>query len=248
MRWIEGHHFPPLGVIFTLTAVYILLGTFFEEMSSILITLPLVLPIVVSLGYDPLWWGVICLIQVEMALIHPPMGIIVFLLHAIAPKIPMSTIYRGVVPFLVADFAVLIILILLPGIVLWLPQALHCAIQSGRVIAASGGALTNRGLYALRNRPAMAATAVARLRLWSKPTKSRSATGSPISAPDPDRNGHAGGFGIDFAILNCKALGANGIEKRADARSLASPWFSEIFECASISRMARRSLDEQKAR
>jgi len=77
------------------------------------------------LGYDPLWWGVICLIQVEMALIHPPMGIIVFLLHGIAPKISMSTIYRGVVPFLIADFGVLIILILLPGIVLWLPHALH---------------------------------------------------------------------------------------------------------------------------
>jgi C4-dicarboxylate transporter, DctM subunit len=125
VKWIDGHHFPPLGVIFTLTVVYILLGTFFEEMSSILITLPLVLPIVVSLGYDPLWWGVICLIQVEMALIHPPMGIIVFLLHAIAPKIPMSTIYRGVVPFLMADFTVLIILILLPGIVLWLPDIVH---------------------------------------------------------------------------------------------------------------------------
>jgi C4-dicarboxylate transporter, DctM subunit len=122
VQWIAGHHFPPLGVIFTLTLVYILLGTFFEEMSSILITLPLILPIIVNLGYDPLWWGVICLIQVEMALIHPPMGIIVFLLHAIAPNIPMSTIYRGVVPFLIADFIVLIILILLPGIVLWLPH------------------------------------------------------------------------------------------------------------------------------
>jgi len=125
IQWIDGHHFLPLGVIFTLTVIYILLGTFFEEMSSILITLPLILPIIVSLGYDPLWWGVICLIQVEMALIHPPMGIIVFLLHAIAPKISMGTIYRGVVPFLVADFTVLIILILLPGIVLWLPQAIR---------------------------------------------------------------------------------------------------------------------------
>jgi tripartite ATP-independent transporter DctM subunit len=124
VHWISGHHFPPLGVIFTLMLVYILLGTFFEEMSSILITLPLVLPIVVSLGYDPLWWGIFCLIQVELALIHPPMGIIVFLLHAIAPQIPMSTIYRGVVPFLIADFAVLIILSLFPEIVLWLPHLL----------------------------------------------------------------------------------------------------------------------------
>ena len=62
VHWIDDHHFPALGVIFTLTIVYILLGTFFEEMSSILITLPLVLPIIVNLGYDPLWWGVICLI------------------------------------------------------------------------------------------------------------------------------------------------------------------------------------------
>ena len=105
--WIGSHHLPPLGVIALLMVVYIVLGTFFDEMSSILITLPLVLPIVTSLGYDPLWWGICCLIQVELALIHPPMGIIVFLLHAIAPDIPMRTIYRGVVPFLVADFAVL---------------------------------------------------------------------------------------------------------------------------------------------
>ncbi len=124
VHWISSHHFPPLGVIFTLIVVYILLGTFFEEMSSILITLPLVLPIVVSMGYDPLWWGIFCLVQVELALIHPPMGIIVFLLHAIAPQIPMSTIYRGVVPFLIADFLVLIILVLFPDIVLWLPRIL----------------------------------------------------------------------------------------------------------------------------
>jgi C4-dicarboxylate transporter, DctM subunit len=125
IQWIDGHHFPPLGVIFTLTVVYILFGTFFEEMSSILITLPLILPIIIGLRYDPLWWGVICLIQVEMAMIHPPMGIIVFLLHAIAPKISMGTIYRGVLPFLFADFAVLMLLILLPGIVLWLPHAIR---------------------------------------------------------------------------------------------------------------------------
>jgi tripartite ATP-independent transporter DctM subunit len=124
VNWITRHQFPPLGVIFTLVVVYILLGTFFEEMSSILITLPLVLPIVVGIGYDPLWWGIFCLVQVELALIHPPMGIIVFLLHAIAPHIPMSTIYRGVVPFLIADFTVLIILSLFPGIVLWLPRIL----------------------------------------------------------------------------------------------------------------------------
>jgi C4-dicarboxylate transporter, DctM subunit len=123
--WIGSHTFPPLMVIAVLLAVYILLGTFFEEMSSILITLPLVLPIVTGLGYDPLWWGIVCMVQVELALIHPPMGIIVFLLNAVAPDIPMSTIYRGVVPFLIADFAVLILLTLFPQLVLWLPSVWH---------------------------------------------------------------------------------------------------------------------------
>ena len=94
-------------------------------MSSILITLPLVLPIVVSLGYDPLWWGIFCLVQVELALIHPPMGIIVFLLHAIAPQILHGHHLPRRGPFLIADFAVLIILSLFPDIVLWLPHLLQ---------------------------------------------------------------------------------------------------------------------------
>ena len=125
VHWIGAQHLSPLSVIAILLVVYIILGTFFEEMSSILITLPLVLPIVVGLGYDPLWWGIVCLVQVELAMIHPPMGIIVFLLHAVAPDIPMGTIYRGVVPFLIADFAVLILLTIFPQLVLWLPGIWH---------------------------------------------------------------------------------------------------------------------------
>jgi TRAP-type C4-dicarboxylate transport system permease large subunit len=61
-------------------------------------------------------------VQVELAMIHPPMGIIVFLLHAVAPQVSMGTIYRGVVPFLIADFLVLILLALFPQLVLWLPH------------------------------------------------------------------------------------------------------------------------------
>jgi TRAP-type mannitol/chloroaromatic compound transport system permease large subunit len=63
-------------------------------------------------------------IQVELALIHPPLGVIVFLLHGIAPDIRMKTIYRGVVPFIIADLVVLVLLALFPGIALWLPHLL----------------------------------------------------------------------------------------------------------------------------
>jgi C4-dicarboxylate transporter, DctM subunit len=115
-------HLPPLAVIFLLLIAYLILGSVFEEISAILITLPFVLPIVTGLGYDPVWWGVMNVIQVELALIHPPLGVIVFLLHGIAPDIPMRTIYAGVLPFIVADLVVLILLMLFPDIALWLPH------------------------------------------------------------------------------------------------------------------------------
>jgi C4-dicarboxylate transporter DctM subunit len=110
LDFIDGLKLSPLGVIVVLLAAYIVLGTIFEELSAIMITLPFVLPIVVHAGYDPVWWGVMNVIQAELALIHPPFGIIVFFLRGLAPDIAMSTIYRGVVPFLIADFLVLVLL------------------------------------------------------------------------------------------------------------------------------------------
>jgi tripartite ATP-independent transporter DctM subunit len=124
LAFIDGLHPSPLGVIAILLAAYILLGTIFEELSAIMITLPFVLPIVVHAGYDPVWWGVMNVIEAELALIHPPFGIIVFMLHAQAPQIRMGTIYRGVIPFLIADFLVLILLTLFPNLALWLPWLL----------------------------------------------------------------------------------------------------------------------------
>jgi C4-dicarboxylate transporter DctM subunit len=111
----------PPATIALLLVTYIVLGTVFDEIAAIVVTLPLVLPIVVGAGYDPLWWGVIMVVQVELAMIHPPIGIIVFLLHGLVPEIPMRTIYAGAVPFLIADFIVLPILTLFPDIALWLP-------------------------------------------------------------------------------------------------------------------------------
>jgi C4-dicarboxylate transporter DctM subunit len=119
---INGLKLPGPAIIVVLLVAYIVLGTVFEELSAILITLPFVLPIVVSAGYDPLWWGIVNVIQAELALIHPPFGIIVFLLHGLAPDIPMRTIYRGVIPFILADLATLVVLTAFPQIALWLPR------------------------------------------------------------------------------------------------------------------------------
>jgi TRAP-type C4-dicarboxylate transport system permease large subunit len=96
----------------------------FDELSAMLITLPFVLPIITSLGYDPLWWGVIMVIQIELALIHPPFGIIAFLIHGIAPSISLKEIYLGVTPYLIADFTLLLLLVAFPDLALWLPRHL----------------------------------------------------------------------------------------------------------------------------
>ena len=119
---IEALKLSPLGTISLLLVAYIVLGTVFEELSAILITLPFVLPIVLHAGYDPVWWGVMNVIQAELALIHPPFGIIIFLLHGLAPNIPMRTMYRGVLPFVVADLLVLFLLVAFPELALWLPR------------------------------------------------------------------------------------------------------------------------------
>ena len=88
------------------------------------LTLPFVYPLVTGLGYDPIWWGVINIVVIELGMITPPIGINVFVLHGMARNLPLKTIFRGVTPFLLADLVRLIVLILFPGLSLWLPSSL----------------------------------------------------------------------------------------------------------------------------
>lgn len=113
--------FPPLAIIMLLLVAYLILGAIFDEIAAMLITLPFVLPVVLELGYDVVWWGIINVVIIELGMIIPPIGIIVFILHGLAPSISLSTIYRGVAPFIAADIALLALLTLFPGIVMWLP-------------------------------------------------------------------------------------------------------------------------------
>ena len=116
---IEGLPFSPLAIIFLLLFAYLVLGAVFDEISAMLITLPFVLPVIVKLGYDPVWWGIINVVVIELGMIIPPIGVIVFVLHGLAPDIPMRTIYRGVTPFIVADLLLLALLTLFPLLALW---------------------------------------------------------------------------------------------------------------------------------
>ena len=112
----------PLAIVFVMLAIYLLLGAILDEIAAVLITLPFILPVILKLGYDPIWWGVVSVVVIEVGMIIPPMGIIVFVLHGVARDIPIQTIYRGVFPFVVADIILLVLLATFPGIAMWLPR------------------------------------------------------------------------------------------------------------------------------
>jgi C4-dicarboxylate transporter DctM subunit len=114
----------PLMVIALLIIMYLVLGSIFDTVAAMVITLPFVLPLVTGLGYDPIWWGVVMVMAMEIGMITPPIGINVFVLKNAAQDLTLNQIYRGVTPFLIADVARLAILALVPGLALWLPGQL----------------------------------------------------------------------------------------------------------------------------
>ena len=121
---IEASGLPPWMVIFLLLVMYIVLGSIFETVAAMIITLPVVFPLVVGLGFDPIWWGVINIMVIEIGQITPPIGIIPFVLHGMAPEVPLKTIFSGIVPFFFADLTRLAIVALFPALTLWLPGVL----------------------------------------------------------------------------------------------------------------------------
>lgn len=122
--WIQSLDLPPTLVIVMLLLMYLVLGSVFDTIAAMVITLPFVFPLVTSMGYDPIWWGVINIMVIEIGLVTPPIGINVFVLHGMAKDLPLATIFRGVLPFLIADLARLAVLVAIPAISLWLPRAL----------------------------------------------------------------------------------------------------------------------------
>ena len=114
----------PLVVIGILMVAFLILGSIFDTIAAMVITMPFVYPLVIGIGYDPIWWGIVLVMVIEIGMITPPIGMNVFVLYGVAKTIPLKTIFTGIVPFLVADLARLTIIILFPIITLWLPTVL----------------------------------------------------------------------------------------------------------------------------
>ena len=114
-----------LTVIVLIILGYIVLGCFLEGIGMVLITVPVFQPIITKFGYDPIWFAIIVVVMVEVGLIHPPVGMNLFVIQAQAPDVKITSIYRGIMPFLVAPLILIVLLFLFPGLALWLPKALY---------------------------------------------------------------------------------------------------------------------------
>jgi tripartite ATP-independent transporter DctM subunit len=123
-QWVRQAGLSPVSVLLAVMFLYLVLGTFLDEVSTILITVPVTLPLVTGIGYDGIWLGVFVTVMCTIGLITPPTGMTVFVIQAQHPDIPVARIYLGTLPFLVADFVLVGLLIAFPALALWLPAAL----------------------------------------------------------------------------------------------------------------------------
>lgn len=113
---------PPVAVILAILLIYLILGMFMESLSMILLTIPIFFPIVTGLGYDAVWFGIFAVMVTELSLITPPVGLNLFIIKSVIADLSIGSLYRGIIPFVVADVLRIIIIVAVPWIVLVLPQ------------------------------------------------------------------------------------------------------------------------------
>src|SRR5580765_3386717 len=123
--WVTRFNVSPTMVVAAICAIYVVLGTAMEELSMILLTIPVFFPVIVHLGFDPIWFGIIIVCVVEIGLISPPVGMNMFVLKTLLPEVSTGTVFSGVLPFMWADVIRLAILVAFPIISLWLPSMMR---------------------------------------------------------------------------------------------------------------------------
>ena len=122
IAFVTRFQLSPVTVVAAIMAIYVILGTAMEELSMILLTVPVFFPLIVHLGLDPVWFGILIVVVVEIGLISPPVGMNLFVLSTLLPQVPTRVVFRGVLPFVLVDCARLAILIAVPSISLYLPS------------------------------------------------------------------------------------------------------------------------------
>jgi len=120
--WVSSLPIPTMAIMGVIIFIYFIGGFFMDSMALVVVTIPIFFPLVIKLGFDPIWFGVIIVLVAEMGVITPPVGVNVFVIKGIAPDIPLEIIFKGILPFLVALILFTIILIIFPQIATYLPS------------------------------------------------------------------------------------------------------------------------------
>jgi C4-dicarboxylate transporter DctM subunit len=123
-EFLTGLGIGTYGVLALIMLMYLVLGCLMDAMAMIILTVPIIFPLITQLGFDPVWFGVIIVMTVELGLIHPPVGMNVFVIKSVVQDVTFSSIFKGVLPFIATDILRLVILIVFPVIALWLPSHL----------------------------------------------------------------------------------------------------------------------------
>lgn len=120
--WMASLQISPFAVLAIIVMIYVIMGCFLDAISMMVLTMPVIFPVVKTLGFDPIWFGVVCVIMMEAGLITPPVGLNVYTLAGVVKDVPMLTIFHGSMPFLFAMIVVTILIAIFPGIALYLPS------------------------------------------------------------------------------------------------------------------------------
>jgi C4-dicarboxylate transporter DctM subunit len=120
--FVSGLDMSPANVMLIILLMYLIMGCFLDALAMILLTVPIFYPIVLDLGYDPIWFGIIVVMVVELGLITPPIGMNVFVIKGMAQSVLLVSIYKGVLPFVIGQVVLIIAVFLIPEIALWLPE------------------------------------------------------------------------------------------------------------------------------
>jgi len=123
--FLVGLDFGPYGTLALILVIFFIAGALMDEMAMIILLVPIVFPVITHLGFDPIWFGVIIVVACELGMITPPVGINVFVINSIAKDVKITTIYGGVMPFILTDIIRLILLVIFPMIALWLPTTMR---------------------------------------------------------------------------------------------------------------------------
>jgi tripartite ATP-independent transporter DctM subunit len=121
-KWVVALDVPPMMVMICILLFYVVLGMFMDAIGMLLLTLPVVYPAVIALGYDPIWFGIVVVKMAEICLITPPIGLNCFVVNGVRPDIPLTTVFRGIMPFFLADVVTVGLFLAFPEIILWIPR------------------------------------------------------------------------------------------------------------------------------